>query len=54
MNPFEKWHARRRFPWKLLIQVIKIIVVTTQVIDDIFLLLFKSFIKRLVTLRKID
>ncbi|KAK8729969.1 hypothetical protein OTU49_008411 [Cherax quadricarinatus] len=30
MNPKEKWHARRRFPWKLLLQVIKIIVVTVQ------------------------
>ncbi|XP_069983303.1 mucolipin-3 isoform X5 [Penaeus vannamei] len=30
MNPMEKWHARRRFPWKLLLQVFKIVVVTAQ------------------------
>ncbi|XP_050716232.1 mucolipin-3-like isoform X3 [Eriocheir sinensis] len=30
MNPVEKWHARRRFPWKLLLQVFKIVVVTAQ------------------------
>ncbi|XP_018010429.1 mucolipin-3 isoform X2 [Hyalella azteca] len=30
MNPVEKWHARHRFPWKLLLQVFKIIVVTIQ------------------------
>ncbi len=31
MNPIEKWHARRRFPWKLLLQIFKIVVVTAQV-----------------------
>ncbi|XP_063866411.1 mucolipin-3-like isoform X4 [Scylla paramamosain] len=30
MNPKEKWHARRRFPWKLLLQIFKIVVVTAQ------------------------
>ncbi|XP_076066914.1 mucolipin-3-like isoform X3 [Oratosquilla oratoria] len=30
MNPYEKWHARRRFPWKLLLQIIKIVIVTLQ------------------------
>ncbi|XP_071536411.1 mucolipin-3-like isoform X3 [Panulirus ornatus] len=30
MNPMEKWHARRRFPWKLLLQIFKIVVVTAQ------------------------
>ncbi|CAL4150759.1 unnamed protein product, partial [Meganyctiphanes norvegica] len=30
MNPMEKWTARRRFPWKLLLQVVKIVVVTAQ------------------------
>ncbi|XP_042242330.1 mucolipin-3-like isoform X2 [Homarus americanus] len=30
MNPMEKWHARQRFPWKLLLQIFKIIVVTAQ------------------------
>ncbi|KAK7078325.1 Mucolipin-2 [Halocaridina rubra] len=30
MNPMEKWHARRRFPWKLLLQIVKVIVITAQ------------------------
>ncbi|CAL8068843.1 unnamed protein product [Orchesella dallaii] len=30
MNPFEKWSARRQFPFKLSLQVIKIIFVTFQ------------------------
>ncbi|XP_054279636.1 mucolipin-3-like isoform X1 [Macrosteles quadrilineatus] len=30
MNPIEKWHARRRFPYKFLLQVFKILLVTTQ------------------------
>ncbi|XP_064120479.1 mucolipin-3-like isoform X3 [Macrobrachium nipponense] len=30
MNPVEKWHARRRFPWKLMLQIIKIVVITAQ------------------------
>ena len=33
MNPFQKWKNpnRRRFPWKLVIQLISIILVTIQV-----------------------
>lgn len=31
MNPIEKWQARRRFPWKLLVQVFKIVVITLQI-----------------------
>ncbi|XP_008544936.1 mucolipin-3 isoform X1 [Microplitis demolitor] len=30
MNPIEKWQARRRFPYKFIVQVIKIILVTIQ------------------------
>ncbi|XP_043281295.1 mucolipin-3-like [Venturia canescens] len=30
MNPIEKWQAKRRFPYKFAIQVIKIILVTIQ------------------------
>ncbi|ODM90942.1 Mucolipin-3 [Orchesella cincta] len=30
MNPLEKWHAKRQFPYKLAIQLIKIVVVTFQ------------------------
>lgn len=30
MNPIEKWHAKRRFPYKFGVQVIKIILVTMQ------------------------
>jgi hypothetical protein len=32
-SPFEKWNSKehRRFPWKLLVQIICIILVTTQV-----------------------
>ncbi|RWS17321.1 mucolipin-3-like protein [Dinothrombium tinctorium] len=32
MNPLEKWRAKGRFPWKLLVQVIKILVVTVQIV----------------------
>ncbi|CAH1774879.1 unnamed protein product [Owenia fusiformis] len=32
MNPCEKWQARKRFPWKLLMQVIKLIAVTLQLV----------------------
>ena len=33
MNPFQKWRysKKRRFPWKLLVQLISIVLVTTQV-----------------------
>lgn len=30
MNPIEKWQARRRFPYKFVVQLIKIILVTMQ------------------------
>lgn len=30
MNPIEKWQAKRRFPYKFIVQVIKIILVTVQ------------------------
>jgi len=31
MNPMEKWHVKRQFPYKLAIQLIKIFFVTFQV-----------------------
>jgi mucolipin len=31
MNPVEKWQAKRRFPYKFIVQVIKIVLVTAQV-----------------------
>jgi hypothetical protein len=31
MNPIEKWQAKRRFPYKFFVQVVKIILVTVQV-----------------------
>ncbi len=30
MNPIEKWQTRRRFPYKFLVQLIKIVLVTMQ------------------------
>lgn len=30
MNPIEKWEAKRRFPYKFVVQVIKIFLVTIQ------------------------
>ncbi|XP_058064428.1 mucolipin-3-like [Anopheles bellator] len=30
MNPIEKWEAKRRFPYKFVVQVIKIVLVTLQ------------------------
>lgn len=30
MNPIEKWQAKRRFPYKFMVQVIKIVLVTMQ------------------------
>lgn len=30
MNPIEKWQARRRFPYKFVVQLIKIVLVTMQ------------------------
>lgn len=32
MNPIEKWKAKKKFPWKLLLQIIKIIFVTIHVL----------------------
>jgi len=32
MNPVDKWHTRKLFPYKLAVQVIKILFVTFQVI----------------------
>lgn len=32
MSPIDKWRVKGRFPWKLLFQLIKIVLVTTQVI----------------------
>lgn len=36
MNPFQKWRypKNRRFPWKLLIQLVSILLVTSQVSED--------------------
>lgn len=31
LNPFQKWSATRRVPWKLSVQIFKIILVTVQV-----------------------
>lgn len=31
MNPIKKFRARRRKPWKLLLQIVKIVLVTVQV-----------------------
>lgn len=31
MNPCEKYHARGRKPWKLVLQLIKIAIITVQV-----------------------
>lgn len=30
MNPLEKWKVKRKFPWKLVLQLVKIIFVTSQ------------------------
>lgn len=31
MNPCEKYHARGRKPWKLMLQIVKIAIITIQV-----------------------
>ena len=38
-DPFEKWNfeKRRRFPWKLLMQIICIVLVTIQVHNNIII-----------------
>ncbi|XP_061539504.1 mucolipin-3 [Phycodurus eques] len=33
MNPCEKYHARGRKPWKLILQIIKIAIITTQLVS---------------------
>jgi hypothetical protein len=30
MNPCDKFYAKRRFPWKLIMQLVKIVLVTVQ------------------------
>lgn len=37
MNPCEKYRARHQIPWKLGLQILKIVMVTTQVIHIISL-----------------
>ncbi|GMS86730.1 hypothetical protein PENTCL1PPCAC_8905, partial [Pristionchus entomophagus] len=32
MNPMEKWSVRHQFPWKLVLQVLKIVFVTAQLV----------------------
>ncbi|XP_074643851.1 mucolipin-3-like [Tubulanus polymorphus] len=32
MNPCDKWKSRRRFPWKLILQLLKVFLVTFQLI----------------------
>ena len=31
MNPYEKWKAKRKFPWKLVLQLVKVVLATVQV-----------------------
>lgn len=31
MNPFQKFRARRRKPWKLVVQIVKVVLITIQV-----------------------
>ena len=31
MNPCQKWAAKRKVPWKLLVQFLKVVIVTVQV-----------------------
>lgn len=31
MNPFQKYRARRRKPWKLVVQIVKVVLITIQV-----------------------
>lgn len=47
MNPIQKYKARKRIPFKLIIQVIKIILVTVQVCSNysiIFLRFYQVYI----------
>ena len=41
MNPFQKFRARRRKPWKLVVQIVKIFLVTLQVRINYFLSILK-------------
>lgn len=34
MNPCDKYKARRRKPWKLILQIVKIALVTIQVLNE--------------------
>lgn len=31
MNPINKWKSKKKFPWKLLLQILKLIIVTVQI-----------------------
>ncbi len=31
MNPWEKWRAKKKFPYKMILQIIKVVLVTVQV-----------------------
>lgn len=35
MNPCEKYHARGRKPWKLVLQIVKIAIITMQVCSSL-------------------
>ena len=32
MNPWQKWKAKKKFPFKMILQIIKVVLVTVQVI----------------------
>ncbi|KAI0221993.1 Mucolipin-3 [Lamellibrachia satsuma] len=32
MDPCQKWKAKRKFPWKLVLQIVKIVLVTIQIV----------------------
>lgn len=34
MNPCEKYYARGRKPWKLILQIVKIAIITVQVVTN--------------------
>ena len=36
MNPCDKFRVKRRFPWKLLAQIVKIVLVTIQVLSSVY------------------
>lgn len=46
MSPCDKYHAKGRKPYKLILQLLKIIIVTAQVRDvaELFLPLIPSFL----------